>query len=230
LFYAVLAFLFLGDRNIEVEVEVGTVRGRPGKRPSHPLFVRLQLGEGRPRYRRQRYVVVRQVDDEAVERVRDRRTGRAPGLVVGPEHKVIDEKLRATAEKSRQRGAAFIGLEAIRLVDPDPRQLLPPLRQLVAPPRQLLLRREAVASPRQPLFARPGLVCGYLLGHRSSLQFVAASVLVVKKIRTGYRAVGVTSVAGFRWTPARKFGAARSGGRRIRAGGRRFAGRKSASA
>jgi hypothetical protein len=129
--------------------------------------------------------VVRQVDDEAVERVRDRRTGRAPGLVVGPEHEVIDEKLRATAEKIRQRGAAFIGLEAIRLVDPDPRQLLPPLRQLVAPPRQLLLRREQVEPRGQPLFARPGLVCGYLLGHRSSLQFVAASVLVVKKIRTG---------------------------------------------
>jgi hypothetical protein len=39
--------------------------------------------------------------------------------------------------------------------------------------------------------------------------FVATSVLVVKKIWIRYRTLGVTSVAGFRWITARRFGTAR---------------------
>jgi len=61
-----LALLLLGERDVEVEVEVAAERGRPGKRPPHPPLVRLQLRERRPRHRRKRDVVVRQVD-EAVE-------------------------------------------------------------------------------------------------------------------------------------------------------------------
>jgi len=48
---------------------------------------------------------------------------------------VIDEELRAPSEEVRQRGAPLVGLEAILLVDPDPRQFLTPPRQLVAAPR-----------------------------------------------------------------------------------------------
>src|SRR3989441_1120199 len=43
-----LALLLLGERDVEVEVEVAAERGRPGKRPPHPPLVRLQLGERRP--------------------------------------------------------------------------------------------------------------------------------------------------------------------------------------
>src|SRR5207249_7862475 len=160
-----LALLLLGEPDVEVEVEVAAERGRPGKRPPHPPLVRLQLRERRPRHRRKRDVVVGQVDDEAVEPVRDRRAGRTPRRVVGPEHEVVDEELRAPSEEVCQQGAPLVGLESILLVDPNPRQLLPPPRQLVAAPRDLLLRLEQLEPRCEPLFTCPG----HVLRHRSSL-------------------------------------------------------------
>src|SRR3989454_788860 len=153
----------LGEPDVEAEVEAAAERGRPGKRPPHPPLVRLQLRERRPRHRRKRDVVVGQVDNEAVEPVRDRRAGRAPRRVVGPEHEVVDEELRAPSEEVCQRGAPLVGLESILLVDPNPRQLLPPPRQLVAAPRELLLRLEQLEPRCEPLFTCPG----HVLRHRS---------------------------------------------------------------
>src|SRR5262249_3388579 len=95
----------------------------------------------------------------------DRRAGRAAGGVVGPEHEVVDEELRASSEEVRQRSAPLVGLESIRLVDPNPRQSLPPMRKLVAAPRELLLRLEQLEPCCEPLFTSPGLV----LRHRSCL-------------------------------------------------------------
>src|SRR5882672_8652022 len=105
------------------------------------------------------------MNDEAVEPVRDRRAGCTPRRVVRPEHVVIDEELRTPSEEVRQRGAALVGLESIRLVDPNPRQLLPPPRQLVAAPRQLLLLLQQLDPCCKPLFTCPGQV----LRHRSLL-------------------------------------------------------------
>ena len=48
-------------------------------------------------------VVVGEVDDRAAEPVGDRRTGRASGGVVGPEHEVVDEKLRAPLEQVSEK-------------------------------------------------------------------------------------------------------------------------------
>src|SRR5262245_1016442 len=42
-FKTALALLLLAEPDIEVGVEVAAERGRPGKRPPHPLLVRLQL-------------------------------------------------------------------------------------------------------------------------------------------------------------------------------------------
>jgi hypothetical protein len=109
--------------------------------------------------------VVGQVHGEPVEAVRNRRAGRAAGGVIGAEHEVVDEELRAPAEEVRQRGAALVGLEAIRLVDPHPRQVLPPPRQLVAAPRERLLRLEQIEPRCEPLCTCPGLV----YRHRSGL-------------------------------------------------------------
>src|SRR5262245_12203015 len=95
--------------------------------------------ERRPRHRPKHDVVVRQMDDEAVEPVRDRRAGRAPRLVIGPEHEVVDEELRAPSEEVFKQGAPFVGVEPILLVDANPRQFLAPPRQVVAPPREFLL-------------------------------------------------------------------------------------------
>ena len=136
-----------------------------GKRPSHPPLVRLQLRERRPRDRPEHHVMVGQVHREAVEPVRDRRAGRTSRRVVGPEHEVVDEELRAPSEEVCERGAPLVGLESILLVDPDPRQLLPPPRQLVAAPRELLLRLEQLEPRCEPLFPCSGLV----FRHRSSL-------------------------------------------------------------
>jgi hypothetical protein len=57
---------------------------------------------------------------------------------------MVDEELRAPLEEVGQRSAPLIGVEAILLVEPDPRQLLPSPRQLVAAPCQLLLRLEQI--------------------------------------------------------------------------------------
>ena len=78
--------LLLGVRRLEVVVEVAAERRCQGEAPSHPPHVRLQLRERRPRHGAEGDVVVREVDDEAVETVRDRRAGR-PAVYSGPNMK-----------------------------------------------------------------------------------------------------------------------------------------------
>src|SRR5919109_2625361 len=105
------------------------------------------------------------MDDGPVEAIRDGRAGWAAGGVVGPEHEVVDEELRAPLEEVCQRGAPRVGLESIRLVDPNPWQfLLPPSSQLVAAPRELLLLLEQLKPRGEPFFT----CSGYVLRHRSS--------------------------------------------------------------
>src|SRR5207249_5255951 len=74
---------------------------RPGERPPHSSLVRLQLRERRPRHRRKRDVVVRQVDDGAVETVRNRRAGWTPCRVIGPEHEVVRSEERRVGKERR---------------------------------------------------------------------------------------------------------------------------------
>src|SRR5262249_54942749 len=105
--------------------------------------------------------------------------------VVGSEHKVIDEKLRAPFEEVHQRGAALICLEAVLLVDPNPRQLLPLKCQLVAALRELLLRVEQFEPRCEPLFASPGVVrC-----HRSCLLPVVALAAKSGPLDAEYRKI-----------------------------------------
>ena len=161
---AALALLRLGERNIEVGVEVADGR-RPWKSPAHPPLVGLQLRKRRPRDRAERHVMLGQVNRKPVEAVGDHRARGAARRVVGPEHEVIDEQLRAPLEQVGQRGAAFVGLEAVGLVHAHPRQLLALSRQLVAAARQLLLRRQQLKPRGHPLFT-----CGCLVfSHRSFL-------------------------------------------------------------
>jgi hypothetical protein len=172
-FDASRALLLLGDGHVEVEVEVAGERRRPGKGPAHPPFVRLQFLERRPRHRPEHHVVVGQVNRKSVEAVRDHGAGGTARRVVGPEHEMVDEELRAPAEEVRQRGTPLFGLELIGLVDPHPGQLLPPPRQLVASPRVLLFGLEQLEPHGQPLFPRRGLVlrhCPLLLSRLSVLR------------------------------------------------------------
>ena len=104
-------------------------------------------------------VVVGQVDGEAVEPVRDRRAGRAPRRIVGPEHEVVDEELRAPPEEIGQRDVPLVGLESILLVDPDPRQFLTSPRQLVAATGQFLLLLSS-SSRAASHSSRLAILCG----------------------------------------------------------------------
>jgi hypothetical protein len=52
---------------------------------------------------------------------------------------VVDEQLRAAIEQLGQRPLAVLSVESILRLDPHPGQLAPLLRQLIAPPRELLL-------------------------------------------------------------------------------------------
>src|SRR5262245_12237244 len=103
--------------------------------------------------------MIGQMHRESVEAVRDRRTRRTSRRVVGPEHEVINEELRAPAEEIRQRGIPLFGLESIRLVNPHPWQLLTLLGQRVAAPRKILLGLQECQSRRQPLFTCSRHVC-----------------------------------------------------------------------
>src|SRR5690349_19853329 len=94
-----------------------------------------------------------EMDHRAAEPVRDGRTRRAAGDVLGPEHEVVDEQLRAAAEQVGERRRAVRRLELIVLVDGDPGQLLAAPGDLVAAARQLLLGLEQVEPRGQPLLA-----------------------------------------------------------------------------
>src|SRR4029077_8970706 len=107
--------------------------------------------------------MIGQVHSDAVESVCDRRARGTASGEVWPEHKLVDEELRASMEKVCQRGASLVGLEAIPLIDWDPRQFLPLARQLVAPVREFLLRLQQLEPCFQPLFSCSGLVCGHCL-------------------------------------------------------------------
>src|SRR6266851_485104 len=112
-----------------------------------------------------------EVNDGAVEAVGDRRAGRAACGVVGPEHEVIDDQLRASLEQVGQGCGAFVDVEPVLLVDPDPGQLLAPPRELVAAPGQLLLGVQQLQPGGKPLVTSPGLVSGHCFspscGHNS---------------------------------------------------------------
>src|SRR4051794_23284035 len=94
------------------------------------------------------------MDDGAVEPVGDRRARWTPAREVGAEHEVVDEQLGAPAEQVAQRGRSGRGLEAVLLLDGDPRKLLPAPGELVATAGVLLLGLEQLeaggAAPPPP--------------------------------------------------------------------------------
>ena len=95
-----------------------------------------------------------------VDGVRDRRVDRAAGLVARAEHEVVDEQLTAAIEQLRERARAVVGVEAVLLLDADPRQLASLARQLVAQPRVLLLADEQLLAGGRPLLAGSDPVVG----------------------------------------------------------------------
>ena len=100
--------------------------------------------------------MVGEVDDGAVEAVGDCRAGRASCLVVGSEHEVVDEQLRASSEQIGERRGALVGVEDVVIVDAYPWEILSLPCQFVAAPGQLLLGYEQVQPGREPLFTSSG--------------------------------------------------------------------------
>jgi hypothetical protein len=97
----------------------------------------------------------------AIDGIGARGAGRAARLIAGAEHEVIDEELRPAVEQLGQGPDAVVGLEAVLLLDPDPRQLAPLPRQVVAHPRVLLFAHEERLASGQPLLPACHLVVGH---------------------------------------------------------------------
>jgi hypothetical protein len=68
---------------------------------------------------------------------------------------MVDEQLAAAIEQLSQLARAVVRVEAVLLLDPDPRQLAPLPRQLVAQPGELLLADEQLLAGSCPLFRVP---------------------------------------------------------------------------
>src|SRR6266852_3352816 len=144
---------------------------------------------------------------DAVESVGDRRAGRTPGLVLRPEHEVVDEELRAPAEQILQRLVALLGVERINLIDSYPGQLLSQPRDVVAAPCQVLLGGEQIEPCFQPLVTCCGHMCRhhatpFLARYRSKhsrgeLPGVDREIDLLPAVG----GPGVTCVSGFKWTP-----------------------------
>ena len=142
---------------------------------------------------------------KAIEPVGNGRAGRAARLVIGPEHEMVDEKLRAAAEEIGERGAALVSVETIGLVDTHPGQFLAPARQFVALLGQRLFVFQQGDAGLKPRLARTGLVCG----HRSlscdcrpafaKLSRTIDGLAMEREISAPSRMARVTSLAGFEW-------------------------------
>ena len=190
-----LALLGLGERGIEVVVEIAAGRRGPREGPAHAPLVDLKLVQRRARHRPQHHVVMRQMRDDAVETVGDRRAGRAARLVVRPEHEVIDQQLRTALEQVGQRGAAGVGLQAVGLVQPYPGWRLALPRHFVTLPRQLLFRVQQFQPGGQPLLACSDLVrlhCSLLVSVLAPRLALAGCREILRPIG---RAAGVTNLA-----------------------------------
>src|SRR6266576_918744 len=132
----------VGNGDTEVELEVALVTRGPVEAPPHPLAVGEQLLERRVLDADHRDVPGLEVREHAVEAVRRRRAGRTARRVVRPEHEVVDDELRAAVEQLRQRAFAILGVEAVLLLQRDPRELTALPGDIVAEPRVLLLANE----------------------------------------------------------------------------------------
>src|SRR6266480_3435313 len=103
-------------------------------------------------------VAFAQVRHPGVETVGGGRADGTAGLVLGAEHEVVDQQLRAPVEQLGERLLALVRVELVVLLDRDPRQLAPLACQLVVAARQLLLALEQRVARLAPFLPRAHLV------------------------------------------------------------------------
>src|SRR5947207_7205091 len=119
-----------------VKVEIAVARGEPREAPAHTLFEGLDLLKRSPRNSHKAHIAVRQVKTGAVERVGPERAMQTPLVVIGTEHKVIDDELAVFSKELGKRLLAAQPVEDVRLLHllpgertPKPRKFLPLLRE-----------------------------------------------------------------------------------------------------
>src|SRR5436190_4724758 len=153
-----------GQREAEVEREVAFVGGDVRELPAHTGLVGTQPLDRRPREADQGHVAVIQVDEPAVEAVREAAAARTRTVcVVRPEHDVVGEELRAAVEKLRKRLLPLLGVELVLLLDWHPGELEPPFLDLLVSLRLLGLEFRKLVPSRLPLLAGSDLVLRHLL-------------------------------------------------------------------
>src|SRR4051812_10644252 len=100
-----------------------------------------------------------QMDPLAVEPVRQAGAAGTRALaVVGPEHDVVGQQLRAPLEQVREALLAVLGVEDVLLLNGHPRELAALARDLLVELRLLGLELRELVARRLPLLAGSGLV------------------------------------------------------------------------
>ena len=117
--------------------------------------------------------MVLQVQVRLVEAVGNGRAARAGFVPVGVEHEVIDDQLRTPSEQIHEQGFAILGVEAVGLVEADPRQIPPPAGQLVVQAGQLLFSPKQLKPGVEPL----GTGSDAMIRHRWSSSLVVGQLL-----------------------------------------------------
>ena len=125
-----------------VKVEIAVERGEPLKAPAHPLLERLDLLKRSPRNSHKAHIAVRQVHTGAVERVGPERAVQTPLVVIGTEHKVIDDELAVFPKEIGKRLLAAWPVEDVLLLHLLPGERAPKLCQFLPLSREFLLLRQ----------------------------------------------------------------------------------------
>src|SRR5258707_8169990 len=141
-----------------VKVEIALERGDPLEVPSHALFEQLDLGKRGPRNGHKAHITMREVNAAPVERVGPERAVRTPFVILGWEHKVIDDELAPLFEELGQRLLAVGSIEDVRLVHLHPWERAPLPAQFVSKSREFLFLRKKRRARGEPLRARNHLV------------------------------------------------------------------------
>src|SRR5690242_13969229 len=106
-------------------------RGEPLEAPAHTLFEGLDLLKRSPRNSHKAYIALRQVNTGAVERVGPERAVWTPFLVIGIEHKVIDDELAVFAKEIGKRFFAARSVEDVPLLHLLPGERAPLLGEFL---------------------------------------------------------------------------------------------------
>src|SRR5438105_4547120 len=105
-----------------------------------------------------------QVNERAVEPVRQAgAAGAGTERVVGAEHDVVGEQLRAAVEELGKGLLAVLGVELVLLVDRDPREIETLALDLLVSLRLLGLKLCELAPSRLPFVAGSDLVLSHLI-------------------------------------------------------------------